>query len=479
MNLNSTKFAPNSLIRGNLHLISLTSIRFFSDSITIFIAAYLSFRSTFKLSNSGQPTNSALGNIPYDQLLLYIAIGWIITLCISESYKIKHTTVFYLDPFKVVRPSVNYFLALGFLSFMTKASFSRSIFVYLISFGITMLVLSRIILHFLIVYPLVTRKKIFTRLMLIGSNQKELDIYSDWIINNPKLGYKVVNRSECKIIDFDWLESFDKKLQISKAEEVLLLPGMERDHNYGKFLNYLEDLNLHVNWVPLNSGNFGYWQIPQSQEGSPFLTFKNSKLSVWKRILKRIFDITFSILVLAFILPLLLTIAIIILLRDGKPVFFLQKRIGKDGKSFNFIKFRTMITDVSNLERHLVNSLGVDHVLFKDKEDPRITKTGKILRRFSLDELPQFINVILNNMSVVGPRPALPREVSVYSSTYERRLIAKPGITGPWQIGGRSDLDLQASVALDLNYVTNWSFTKDLWIIIKTITAVVNGRGAY
>jgi lipopolysaccharide/colanic/teichoic acid biosynthesis glycosyltransferase len=104
---------------------------------------------------------------------------------------------------------------------------------------------------------------------------------------------------------------------------------------------------------------------------------------------------------------------------------------------------------------------------------------GRILRRYSLDELPQFLNVINNSMSVVGPRPALPSEVSIYNSIYERRLIAKPGITGPWQISGRSDLDLRTSVSLDLNYLVNWSFTRDLWIIVSTVGAVFKGKGAY
>jgi len=118
-------------------------------------------------------------------------------------------------------------------------------------------------------------------------------------------------------------------------------------------------------------------------------------------------------------------------------------------------------------------------VLFKNPEDPRITPIGKFLRKYSLDELPQFWNVITNTMSVVGPRPALPSEVNVYSSVYERRLIAKPGITGPWQISGRSDLDLRTSVALDLNYLINWSFTRDIWIILATVGTVVRGKGAY
>jgi len=118
-------------------------------------------------------------------------------------------------------------------------------------------------------------------------------------------------------------------------------------------------------------------------------------------------------------------------------------------------------------------------VLFKSHNDPRITPVGKFLRKYSLDELPQFLNVLNNTMSVVGPRPALAREVNAYNSIYERRLIAKPGITGPWQISGRSDLDLQTSVALDLNYLINWSFTRDLWIIVSTVGAMFKGKGAY
>ena len=141
--------------------------------------------------------------------------------------------------------------------------------------------------------------------------------------------------------------------------------------------------------------------------------------------------------------------------------------------------FRSMIKDAEKQLVEVENIHANDHVIFKNRQDPRVTPIGRILRKYSLDELPQFLNVINNSMSVVGPRPALPREVRVYNSIYERRLKAKPGITGPWQISGRSDLDLQTSVALDLNYLTNWSFTRDLWIIVSTIGAVLNGKGAY
>ena len=134
----------------------------------------------------------------------------------------------------------------------------------------------------------------------------------------------------------------------------------------------------------------------------------------------------------------------------------------------------------ADLEISLIKNIHKDdHVIAKDKEDPRITPLGKFLRKYSLDELPQFFNVLNNSMSVVGPRPAMAHEVNKYDSVYERRLYAKPGITGPWQIGGRSDLNLEVSVALDLNYVFNWSFSQDIAIILKTVIAVIKGKGAY
>lgn len=454
-------------------------VKFMLDATAIGIGAALSFRNRFQNSGKVNPTNTALQNIPYAQLLIIISIGWLVTLYFSEYKNSNRQTILYLDPLKIVRPSVIYFFAIGFLSFMTKASFSRSIFFLHICSGIFLLVVSRILLFTFAVRPLIKTKRISTRLLIIGRTSKEIDQYVDWIIENQNLGYKVSGKLMCPEISFDWITKFDQFLLKNHTEEILILPGLEVDHNFIKFIHYLDDLKLHVNWVPLNSGNIGYWQIPVVQEGRPFLTFKDSRLTIWQICLKRIFDIIFSVFILILISPILLLISFLILFFDGLPILFFQKRIGKDGKKFNFIKFRTMVPDAELKLIDMQNSLGSKHILFKNKKDPRITPIGSFLRRYSLDELPQFINVLTNNMSVVGPRPALPREVSNYTSTYERRLIAKPGITGPWQIGGRSDLDLAASIALDLNYLTDWSFTRDLWIIIKTIKVVLSGKGAY
>lgn len=469
----------NHRSRRRAFLILITCVKFLFDTLAISMAAIFSYQNRFENSNGIQPTNSALQNLPYAELLLIICLGWLITLYFSEYSNTHRQSILYLDPLKLVRPSVTYFFAIGFLSFMTKASFSRVIFFLLICSGLILLVISRVIFYVLVVRPLIKTKKISTRLFIVGRNSEEIDQYIDWILENQNLGYKVAGKLSCSEITYEWLTRFDRFFLKSRADEILVLPGLEGDHNFGKFIHYLDDLKVHVNWVPLNSGNFGYWQIPVVQEGSPFLTFKDSRLTIWQSCLKRIFDIVFSTVVLVLIFPFFLLISSLILISDGWPVLFFQKRIGKDGKTFNFIKFRTMVPNAEAKLLELQNSLGSDHILFKNKKDPRITPIGHFLRRYSIDELPQFINVLANNMSVVGPRPALPREVSNYSSTYERRLIAKPGITGPWQIGGRSDLDLTASVALDLNYLTDWSFTRDLWIILKTFKAIVSGRGAY
>ena len=315
--------------------------------------------------------------------------------------------------------------------------------------------------------------------MIVGRSAKDLKDHSEWIIENRTLGYSVVSRVICNQISSEWIEEFDRILRYKKIDEVLLLPGMESDKNFSKFIHYCEDLEININWIPLDSGNLGYWLIPTPQEGIPFLTFEKSAISIPWRIIKRLFDLLFATVFLVIFSPVLLLIAFLVLISSGYPVLYSQTRVGLNGKTFRFYKFRSMIKDADQKLLEVENIHKRDHVIFKNKEDPRITPIGRILRKYSLDELPQFFNVINGSMSVVGPRPALTREVGLYNSTYERRLNAKPGITGPWQISGRSDLDLQTSISLDLNYLTNWSFTRDLWIIIATVGAVFRGKGAY
>lgn len=199
-----------------------------------------------------------------------------------------------------------------------------------------------------------------------------------------------------------------------------------------------------------------------------------------KRFEKRAFDVIFSLFVLTVTAPLLLLIAIAIKLTSPGPVFYLSERIGLDGKPFRMIKFRTMVVDADKQVDDLADlNESVGGVLFKMRDDPRVTSLGRVLRRYSLDEIPQFINVVLRDMSVVGPRPPLLREVESYDHEVKRRLLVRPGITGLWQVSGRSDLSWEESVRLDLFYVENWSMTSDLVIVTKTFHAMLGHSGAY
>jgi lipopolysaccharide/colanic/teichoic acid biosynthesis glycosyltransferase len=195
--------------------------------------------------------------------------------------------------------------------------------------------------------------------------------------------------------------------------------------------------------------------------------------------LKRGFDIFASGLALIFLAPLFALIAILVKIEDRGPVFFLQTRVGRFGREFKMFKIRSMCLDA---EQRLKEILEKNHhkegVTFKLKDDPRITRVGKWLRKFSLDELPQLYNVFKGEMSLVGPRPPLPREVSKYSLAHRRRLAVKPGITCIWQISGRAEIDFSGQVQLDVDYIESQGFWVDVKILAKTVPAVLSGKGA-
>jgi exopolysaccharide biosynthesis polyprenyl glycosylphosphotransferase len=213
--------------------------------------------------------------------------------------------------------------------------------------------------------------------------------------------------------------------------------------------------------------------------GLPLLHMDHPEFTGARQLVKSFFDRITALVGLVLCMPLFAAVAVIIRLGDGGPVFFQQTRVGKDGQFFTVYKFRTMVLDAEQRKAQLAALNETDGLLFKVRNDPRITAVGRWLRRWSLDELPQLFNVVLGEMSLVGPRPALPEEAARYGEYVRRRLAVKPGLTGLWQVNGRSDLPWEETVRLDLRYVENWSFTLDLQILWKTWSAVVRGGGAY
>lgn len=210
------------------------------------------------------------------------------------------------------------------------------------------------------------------------------------------------------------------------------------------------------------------------------------RLTLWKftvrltYALKRVLDILLAGLALIFLLPLMTLIALTIKLTSRGPVFFVQIRVGRFGRHFRFYKFRSMYMDAEQRKNELLKrNESADGVIFKMKKDPRITPVGRVLRKSSMDELPQLFNVLLGDMSLVGPRPPLPQEVMKYSLEDRKRLNVIPGLTCLWQISGRSDIPFNLQVELDKEYIHSRGIRKDLVILLKTVPAILTGRGAY
>ncbi|MEV4618074.1 sugar transferase [Asanoa sp. NPDC049573] len=214
-------------------------------------------------------------------------------------------------------------------------------------------------------------------------------------------------------------------------------------------------------------------------DGLPMLHVEHPRLEGAARLGKEVFDRLGAAVLLALLSPVLLVVALWIRLDSSGPVLFRQVRTGRDGREFLIYKFRSMYLDAEARLQELRHLNEHDGVLFKIRNDPRITPVGRRLRRFSLDELPQLFNVLLGQMSLVGPRPPLPQEVAQYADDVRRRLAVKPGMTGLWQVSGRSDLPWEEAVRLDLRYVENWSLSLDLVILMRTLAAVVRPSGAY
>jgi exopolysaccharide biosynthesis polyprenyl glycosylphosphotransferase len=213
--------------------------------------------------------------------------------------------------------------------------------------------------------------------------------------------------------------------------------------------------------------------------GLPLLHIDEPELGLFAKTVKRIVDVTISGAALAVLIPVFAAIAISIKATSRGPVLFRQKRVGREGEAFMLYKFRTMHVGAEALLTQLRQRNDSDGLLFKMRDDPRVTTAGKRLRRLSLDELPQLLNVLKGDMSLVGPRPPLQTEVDNYDNAVSRRLRVKPGITGLWQVSGRSDLSWEESVRLDLYYVENWALSLDLVILARTARAVCTGAGAY
>ena len=305
-----------------------------------------------------------------------------------------------------------------------------------------------------------------------------LDVIGACIPGGPAKAHPGTLAAELAIGSFD---NIDRVVADYGVDTVAVLSCPEMDYQaFRRLVWALEPRNVDLLVAPGTIEVTGPRLSVRPAAGLPLLHLEAPELGGGRRLLKACGDRINAVLGIIFLLPVFVAIALAVRIDSAGPIVFRQSRVGLNGQEFTMFKFRSMhadaearLADIAHLDEHGTGQL------FKVKNDPRITRVGAFIRRYSLDELPQLFNVVFGEMSLVGPRPPLPREVSAYSEVAMPRLKVKPGLTGLWQVSGRSDLSVEESVRLDLRYVENWSLAMDAMILWKTARAVLGKSGAY
>ncbi len=402
----------------------------------------------------------------YFYLSIFFGIITLILLIWNRAYNLKKNVSF-TPVFISIALSI---FILSFLSFFYRGfSFSRLIFI-LTGFSALFLTFINRIIFLLIRWGLFKFKKNMIKVLLIGDNDIANILIGFWN-KNPWMGYKLYKN----IPNISYMKNLES---LSNFQEIIITHPLKNE----EILNLIDisrKKGITIKIVPDFYLLFGSHVTLDDMSGIPIIRIRTSLLEGWQGYIKEIEDIIFATLGLVFFLPFIIIISLLIKLDSEGPIIFKHKRVGRYGREIYIWKFRTMYKDADKiLESNPQLKLEFEKS-FKLKDDPRVTRVGRFLRKWSLDEIPQFFNILKGDMSIVGPRPVVKKELEKYGPFVDEILRVKPGLTGLWQVSGRSDLDYDRRVHLDIYYIQNWSLGLDLKIILKTIPSVFLGRGAY
>ena len=368
-----------------------------------------------------------------------------------------------------------------------QLSFSRLIFLYTAVLVTLLLGLSRAVIYAVRGY-LRNQGAGLERVVLVGVGDVGLMVMRT-IAARPSLGYELVgflddnpakNRTDIgRFQALGPLANFSDILNNHDIDTAIICLPWQSHRTVAHLLHMCEQSGIKPQIVP------DFFQLTKNQmqleqlNGIPLITTRAVSIAGWNLFVKRALDVTLAAIMLTVGLPLAALIALAIRFNSPGPIFYAQTRIGRNGQPFRIYKFRSMIADADAQLGKMADLNEASGPLFKMRDDPRRTPIGRIMRRFSVDELPNLINVLRGEMSLVGPRPNKPEEVAQYKDWHQKRLSVSPGMTGLWQVSGRSDLTFDEMVLLDIYYAENWSLTLDLGILLRTIPKVLGGEGAY
>ena len=417
-----------------------------------------------------------------------MALLWMVLLALSGAYGPNGMGAGTGEYRKVLNASLLAASALGVACYLLRFPLSRGLYFLTFLIGTPLLLIGRYCLR-RVIHRVHERGHLRQNVILVGS-PRQIDEVAGVLLREHWLGYEVVGAI---VPPADALSVTARGIPVlgttARAEalareweaDVVLFAGgaVESAQEMRRVAWSLEPTGARIMLVPSLTEVASERIRVRPSAGLPLMEIDGPSTRHTSRILKRAFDLVGASVSLVLAAPVLAVAALAVKLHDGGPVIYRQVRTGRDGETFACLKLRTMVVDADRMLADVPNDHESGHVLFKVKNDPRITGPGRFLRRFSIDELPQLFNVLGGSMSLVGPRPPLPSEVAQYTADVHRRLAVRPGITGLWQVSGRSDLSWEDTVRLDLYYVDNWSILRDLAIIARTGLAVVASRGAY
>ncbi|MFT3860667.1 sugar transferase [Micropruina sp.] len=419
---------------------------------------------------------------------LYYAIPalWLTVLALCGAYSLNHLQTGMIEYQRVALGSAFFASAIGIGCFLTKYDLSRSFFILLFAIGVPALLLGRFARRHLL--NRLHSAGLFQTPVLVAGSARHIDEIAQVLRREKWLGYQIVGAVTRSELDetpaglpvLGHVDDVVDLVRDTQIDAVIFAEGSFPDSQHFKRMAWeLEEHEIQMVVVPALTDISSERLNPRPVAGLPLVHVERPQAMQASRWGKRAFDLIGSGLLLLVAGPIIAAVAIAIKLEDRGPVFFKQVRVGRRGKEFECLKIRSMVVDAEARKAELAAHDEGNGIMFKMARDPRITRVGHFIRRFSIDELPQLWNVWRGDMSLVGPRPALPVEVEQYDRDAVRRLDVRPGLTGLWQVSGRSNLTWDETVRLDVYYVDNWSVMQDLSILMRTAGAVLGSRGAY
>jgi exopolysaccharide biosynthesis polyprenyl glycosylphosphotransferase len=412
-----------------------------------------------------------------------VAIGliWLLFLAMRGTYDQRIVGLGTEEIRRVVSATLYVFAVVAGLSYLVRADISRAYAFVSLPLGLVLITAMRFYWRGWLYRRRGNGEFVF-RTVVVGAASARTELAAR-LQRDSYTGYEVVGEFDEptveQLADDSWLAGLLEVLDSSRAGAVALAPSSEISGETIKQLAWLiEARGIDLLVAPAIMDVTGPRLTVRPAAGLPLLHLDEASLSRPQRISKRALDLVGSVFLIALFSPALLVVGLIVRFSSAGPVIYRQSRIGRGGEAFTMLKFRTMKADSESMLEELRTEHGIVTPMFKLDQDPRITRVGRFLRRWSLDELPQLFNVLGGSMSLVGPRPHPLDDVNRYELAAYRRLALKPGMTGLWQVEGRSDLEWAEALQLDIYYVETWSLAGDLVLLSRTLRAVVRGRGA-